>query len=115
MRVEIHPVAEITKDGEARFIIWKREFQMVTVANRETCQKCEGLEYDEKTGNMCQECAGRGEIFNGTKEVERATAKSALVFSGLDIQWVRVKEGNDVPDNAIHFGHVAADMEGRGG
>ena len=106
MRVEIHPVAEITPDGKARFIIWKREFQMVTIANRETCPKCYGLGYDEKTDDMCQECAGRGEIFNGTKEVKRAKAKYTLVIDGDDTRWVAIPENCHVPAKAYFSGET---------
>ena len=108
MRIEIHPVAEINQNGSVRIIVWKREFKMATVANKERCLVCDGLGYDVGTGNMCQECAGVGEIFNGTKEVERLVSKSALskCYPPKDLQWVEVAEGASAPIEAFHQGHV---------
>jgi len=109
MRIDIHPVAEVAMDGSVRVIVWKREYRMVTIANTEQCPECAGLAYDEDTGGICQNCAGRGEIFNGTKEVERAAAKYALVLEDGVLRWDKISENSHVPLGALHSGHVIDD------
>jgi DnaJ-class molecular chaperone len=73
-------------------IVQKAVFDDVEIGATETCSACGGNGL--LNGYMCEECIGRGWIYDGTKTVEMVIVKYGL---GKDGRWWEVAEGAEYP------------------